>query len=110
MEFAMPFIDLKTLTEREVVPGYRAVFVHSQNMTLAFWTIQEGAALPEHSHPHEQVSTLLEGKFELTVDGETRVLDPGTAAVVPSNILHSGKALTRCRIMDAFHPTREEYR
>jgi quercetin dioxygenase-like cupin family protein len=106
----MAFIELGSLATREPVPGFRVVFVHSAHMTLAYWDVEEGATLPEHSHPHEQVANVLEGRFELTVAGETRVLDAGTVAVIPSEVPHSGRAVTRCRLLDAFHPVREDYR
>lgn len=106
----MTFIDLKDIAEREIVPGYRARFVHSKNMTLAYWDVDPGAALPEHSHPHEQIANVLEGQFELTVNGESRILEPGMAAVIPSDVPHSGKAITPCRLLDAFQPSRDDYR
>jgi quercetin dioxygenase-like cupin family protein len=106
----MTFINLEDLAEKEVVPGYRARFIHSEHMTLAYWRVEAEAALPEHAHPHEQVTTVLEGDFELNVAGERRLLKPGMAAVVPSNVKHRGKALTACRLIDAFYPVREEYR
>ena len=106
----MAFIDLSTLSEREVVPGYRAVFVHSEQMTVAYWTIAAGAALAEHSHPHEQIANLIKGEFEMVIDGERRLLKPGDVAVIPSNVRHAGKAVTDCRIIDVFHPVRQEYR
>jgi quercetin dioxygenase-like cupin family protein len=105
----MPFIDLKGLPVREIAPGYKAVFVHTPNMTLSYWEVDEGAVMPEHAHPHEQVANVLEGRFELTVGGDTRVLEPGSVAVIPSNIPHGGKALSNCRLIDAFHPVREDY-
>ena len=106
----MTFIDLDQIEAKEIVPGYRAVFVHSDTMTLAYWTIKAGADLPGHSHPHEQVANVLEGTFELTIAGETRRLGPGTVAVIPSSIVHAGTAITDCRILDVFHPVREEYK
>jgi len=106
----MPFIDARSLDEREVLPGFRAVFAHSANMTLACWTIDEGAILPAHSHPYEQISLVLDGRLEMTLDGETRMLGTGAIAVIPAGVVHSGKALTRVRAIDAFHPVREDYR
>ena len=106
----MTFLSLKDIEEKEIVPGYRAKFVHSENMTLAYWDVDPGAALPEHSHPHEQIANVLEGRFELTVDGEPRVLEPGMVAVIPGGVSHSGVALTPCRLLDVFHPAREDYK
>jgi quercetin dioxygenase-like cupin family protein len=97
------------LEEREIVPGFRAKFVHSGNMTLAYWEVDQDASLPEHSHPHEQIVNVLEGHFELTLDGEPQILEPGKVAVIPGGVSHGGKALTPCRILDAFHPEREDY-
>jgi quercetin dioxygenase-like cupin family protein len=94
---------------KEPVPGYKAVFVHSDNMTVAHWEVEEGALMPEYSHPHEQVANVVEGRFELTLAGEPRVLDQGSAAI-PPNTPHSGKAITQCRLIDVFHPVREDYR
>lgn len=106
----MPFIALNSINQVEKIPGYRVRFVHSQNMTLAYWDITAGAPLPEHSHPHEQVANILAGKFELTIAGESRLLDAGSVAIIPGGAVHSGRAITDCRILDVFYPVREEYR
>jgi len=103
---------LKTVADikaREILPGLRARFVHSDSMTFAFWDIDAGAELPEHAHHHEQVAIVQEGEFEITLDGKTEVCMPGKVLVIPSNVTHSGKALTRCKILDVFSPKREDY-
>ncbi len=105
----MPFVNLNDIDEREVFPGFVVRFVHSETMTFAYWRIRAGALLPEHSHPHEQVANMMEGEFELTIDGQTRVLQPGSIACIPSHAIHSGRALTDCEIIDVFHPVREDY-
>jgi quercetin dioxygenase-like cupin family protein len=105
----MPYVNLKDIESREIIPGYRAVFLHSENMTMAYWTIEAGAEMPVHAHPHEQVANLLEGEFELALEGEQQVLHPGMVAIIPSNTPHGGRALTDCRILDVFHPPREDY-
>lgn len=103
------FLNLESLVEHEPIPGYRGRFVHSEGMTIAYWEIEAGAPLPTHSHVHEQVANVISGEFELTVDGETRVLGPGSVAVIPGNVVHSGRAITACRLMDVFCPVREDY-
>ena len=106
----MTYISLHNIQEKEIAPGYRARFVHGDKLTLAYWDVDSGAEMPEHSHPHEQMANVLEGKFELTVDGESRILEPGQVAVILSNVPHGGKAITPCRLLDVFHPTRDDYR
>lgn len=106
----MPFIDLSQTPEKEPVDGFKVRFVHTDNMTFAYWTIKAGAALPAHHHPHEQVANVLEGQFELTIDGEAKTMKPGDVAVIPPDAPHSGRAITNCRIIDVFYPVREDYR
>jgi unsaturated pyranuronate lyase len=101
--------DWEKIQAKTIIPGFRAKFVHSANMTFALWDIDAGGKLPEHSHPHEQVVHQLEGELELTIEGVTTVLRPGTVAVIPSHAVHSGRALTACRAMDTFYPLREDY-
>ena len=106
----MPFLSQSDLKRREPMPGFVGLFAHGVTMTVVQWTIAEGAELPEHGHPHEQVSHVLEGEFELTIDGRTERLGPGTLAIVPPNVIHSGRAITKCKIVDIFHPVRDDYR
>jgi quercetin dioxygenase-like cupin family protein len=95
---------------RELFPGYRARLVHSDRMTFSYVDVDAGASFTEHDHPHEQVIHLLEGDFEVTVDGETRLMKAGDVAVVPPHARHRGTAITRCRILDAFAPARDDYK
>lgn len=106
----MYFINIASLNEKEVFPGYKGRSVHTGNVTHIYWKVEAGAAVPEHSHPHEQVAHVLSGKFELTVGGETSVLEPGTVAVIPPHVKHSGRAITYCELLDIFYPEREDYK
>jgi quercetin dioxygenase-like cupin family protein len=106
----MGFLNLSDIESIEKIPGYHVRFVHSENMTFAHWSIKAGALLPEHAHPHEQVANIIEGEFELTINGETQRLKPGAVGIIPGNTKHSGKAITDCKIIDAFYPIREDYR
>ncbi len=93
-----------------MIPGFHGRFAHSSMMTFALWEIDEGALLPVHDHPHEQVAHVLDGRFEITIDGVTEVLSAGMVGVILPHQIHSGRALTACRILDVFAPVREDYR
>jgi len=105
----MPFHSTDALTRTEEIPGFLGAFLHSDNMTVASWDVDAGSTFPEHAHPHEQISIVVEGEFELTLDGETDVLKPGRIAVIPADAPHSGRAVTDCKIIDVFSPVREDY-
>jgi quercetin dioxygenase-like cupin family protein len=103
-------IEIATLPHKEIVKGFNAKFIHTENVTLGYWDVEEGAILPMHSHFHEQITTVLEGRFELTIGEETKIYENGLVAVIPPHVVHGGRALTACKLFDIFSPVREDYR
>ncbi|MRX63272.1 cupin domain-containing protein [Maribacter luteus] len=103
-------MNLSNIPSKEIMPGYHGKLVHSENMSIAFWEVEKDAEVPEHSHMNEQIMHVIEGTFEFTLDGVTDVYIPGDLVIIAPNVPHSGKALTPCKLMDVFSPTREEYK
>ena len=81
------FIEIEQIVPKIIIKGYKAKFIHGETMTMAFWEVKAGAEMPIHNHLHEQTSQVLEGKFELSVGDERKVMEPGTVAVIPQQIL-----------------------
>lgn len=94
----------------EVLPGVKLQLVHGENLTTGYWELEVSAKLDGHSHPHEQIQSLIEGEMEFTVEGETTLLKAGDVLVIPPNAHHSAKVLRKCRIVDVWHPAREDYK
>tara|TARA_R110001583_G_scaffold141040_1_gene293139 strand:+ start:29785 stop:30096 length:312 start_codon:yes stop_codon:yes gene_type:complete len=103
-------MNLSNIPSKEIIPGYHGKLVHSEHMSIAFWEVNKDAEVPEHSHVNEQIMHVMEGNFEFTLDGKTKVYHPGDIVIIEPHKKHSGKALTPCKLMDVFSPTREEYR
>jgi len=104
------YSSLKDIESKELIKGFRVRFIHSENVTLAYWDIDEDAVLPEHSHIHEQIAIVTDGEFEFTIEGKSTICKPGGIMIIPSNAVHSGRALTNCKITDIFSPVREDYK
>lgn len=103
-------IQISDIPSKEILPGFVARFIHTETNTIGFVEIKAGGELPEHSHFHTQTTQVTEGELALTINGETVIYKPGMIAVIPSNIPHSAKALTDCKVTDVFSPVREDYK
>ncbi|MFX1512108.1 MAG: cupin domain-containing protein [Promethearchaeota archaeon] len=106
----MAFINLEDIEEKELVPGAKGKFIHTENMTFAYWSIQAGSVFPEHAHSHEQTVSIFSGTFELQIGEQTKAIVPGEVGMIPSNVKHGGTAITDCQILDVFYPVREDYK
>ncbi|OIP47006.1 MAG: cupin [Flavobacteriaceae bacterium CG2_30_31_66] len=103
-------MNIQEIPQKEIVKGYKGRFVHMETFTLAFWEVEAGAEIPIHSHVHEQTTQVIEGKFEMTLDGITKIYSPEMLVTIPSFAKHGGKAITSCKLMDVFCPVREDYK
>jgi quercetin dioxygenase-like cupin family protein len=106
----MNYLKVDESSKKEFKPGVKVKFVHSENMTFAHWTIEPGAGIPAHSHPHEQVVNVISGELDLVVDNQTKRLGPGDVVIIPPDAEHSAQSVTPSRIIDVFYPVREDYR
>jgi len=106
----MPILNYNSIPRKEIFPGIQAAFGHSDNITLGHVSLEKGAVVTEHSHPHEQWTYVLEGEFEFTMDGKVHLLKQGMAAHIPSNTPHAARALTAVKVIDCFTPCREDFK
>lgn len=105
----MPYINFNTRTSVEIWPDAIAgSMYHSEKATFGHFTIQAGADLPEHDHPHEQWTHLIEGELEFDINGEKETLLPGMSAYIPGGTPHSAHAVSECKVIDCFMPVRED--
>ena len=104
----MPHLD--NIQAQKLTEGILGKYVHGEKSTLGVVEIKMGSDMPAHSHPHEQITMVLEGELEMVIGEDRIMLTPGTIHVIPSNMVHSAIAHTDCKLIDIFSPTREEYK
>ncbi len=91
-------------------PGIqRKILGYQENLMLVKVFFDKGSVAEVHNHPHQQIGHILEGKFELEIDGKTEILTIGDSFIVPSNIMHGAVCLEKGIIIDSFSPMREDF-
>lgn len=95
----------------ELCPGIRRrTITHGAKMYQMLAHLDEGARMPEHSHPQDQIMHVVKGRVRVIVAGQTHELATGEAVYVPSNAPHCVlETLSETLIIDTFSPPRDDY-
>jgi quercetin dioxygenase-like cupin family protein len=104
-------VHRSSTTPVEMLPGVvRRTLTAGERTMLIEVTLAQGAVVPSHSHPHEQIGYLASGRLLFEVGDERRELFPGDSWLVPSDVPHRVTALEASVAIDVFSPPREDYR
>jgi quercetin dioxygenase-like cupin family protein len=93
-----------------IFPGVELRAIAGSKLMLSVVRLEPESIVRDHSHPHEQMGILLEGKLEFTIGGVTQLLGPGDMWRIPGNVSHRVRALESSVAVDVFHPVRDDYR
>lgn len=87
--------------------GVTRAVADGEQATLVSYTFEPGAAFPIHHHPEEQITLVIEGDVEFTVDGEPRRMQAGDWIVVQPGVEHGLRAGGRgARVLGVISPAR----
>ncbi len=93
-----------------IFPGVTVRTSAAERMMLSLVDLEPYTVVEEHSHPHEQVGMVVEGRAVFHVGGEAKTLGPGDMYRIPGNVRHRVVALDqRVKALDIFCPIREDY-
>ncbi|MDQ3811150.1 MAG: cupin domain-containing protein [Chloroflexota bacterium] len=97
--------------EVEAVPGvHRRVLSCGDQVMVVQFRIAQGAEVPAHSHPHEQVGHVVSGRMLFRIGDQERELGPGEGYSVPGGVVHGARGVTDTVAVDSFYPVRDDYR
>jgi len=99
----------------DVGNGMRRKVLFNNNITFVLMEItkpvNEEEKIVTHSHPHEQITFLKEGKILVKLGDMEKVIEAGGIYVIPPDVPHGVKMLSeKIVIIDVFTPTREDFR
>jgi quercetin dioxygenase-like cupin family protein len=74
-------------------------------------SFETGVTRPMHSHPHEQVGMVYNGKASLYIGDEERIVQKGDFYCIPANVPHSDTCISDepFVMLDIFYPVREDF-
>jgi quercetin dioxygenase-like cupin family protein len=105
------FINTGNLPQKQITDGVTGGVVWGEKLMLSFVKLNPNVTVQSHSHPHEQMGTVLEGKLEVTIGNESKLLKEGDIFLVPSGVEHSVKNMeNQTRVLDIFSPPREDFK
>ena len=93
MEYNSFFRSFGPEEAEEIEKGVRVQSLSLGSHRVRRMVFDPGALIPNHLHPEDVVTLLLEGKMEMTVGGETRSIRAGELFLVPANTDHKGLVL-----------------
>lgn len=94
----------------EVAPGVRRrVLAYGEELMCVENSFEGGAVGAAHSHPHTQITYVVEGRFKFTIGGETRIVAKGDTMFKRDGVVHGCKCLERGVLLDVFAPMRDDF-
>ena len=87
----------------------RKVLAYDEDLMSVEVHFEKGAVGAMHTHPHTQISYVLEGKFEATIDGEVRIISKGDTYITEPDVPHGVKCLEAGALLDVFTPMRADF-
>ncbi|MBU2326543.1 MAG: cupin domain-containing protein [Alphaproteobacteria bacterium] len=87
----------------------RIVAAYNTNLMCVEAHFETGTVAALHSHPHEQITYVISGKFEFKVGDETYYISAGDSLYKQPNIMHGATCLQAGTLLDIFTPHREDF-
>ncbi len=105
------FPTASEFSKHTIFPGVTIETCAAEHLMLSYVKLEPHSVVAEHSHPHEQVGMVLEGRARFTIGGEDKVLGKGDMYRIPGLVKHCVTALDEPVVaLDIFYPVREDYR
>ena len=107
----MTFFSVKDLPGTDMLPGVVRRAVYLEHVMMTFFDFAPGSVVPEHSHPHEQITYVVQGAMEFHLGDQTQVLRAGSGVLCPPGVPHGATVLDEPTVaLDAWYPLREDYK
>ena len=98
-EITGKIFDPKVLISYQDGAVVSRTIVFQKTGTITLFAFDAGEGLSEHTAPFDAVVQVLDGEVEITISGERSNLGQGQMIIMPANVPHALKALTKFKMM-----------
>ena len=91
--------SLKCLVDYSPDAVVSRVIQENEGGNITIFAFAEGQGLSEHSAPYDAVVQILDGTAEVTIDGVPHDLAKGRIIIMPANVPHALRAVTRFKMI-----------
>ncbi len=103
-------MNWNSITVETVGEGIRRQIVTGERLMMCCLQMAPHTVTPVHSHPHEQITIIEQGRVRFHVDGTDRIVSAGEILHFPSNVRHGATMLEEPVVLiDIFTPIREDF-
>ena len=104
------WVFYKDIEGETVAPGVvRKVLAFCDNLMSVENEFEEGAVGAMHSHPHTQITYVVEGRFRFTIGDEIREVSKGDTLCKQNGVKHGCVCLEKGVLLDIFTPIRKDF-
>ena len=105
-----PFVVSSEMEWETVDTGVeRKMLGYDNEVMMVCVRFEKGAVGTLHHHVHRQVSYVESGRFEVTIDGNKKILEQGDCFFVAPDLVHGVIALEKGTLVDIFTPARKDF-
>lgn len=102
--------DWEKIPVENIAEGIDRQMVVGQSLMICRLRFDPFVATPAHSHPHEQMTLVLQGKAKFIIGDEEIIVSAGDVLQFPSNQWHGATMLDEeVVLLDIFSPIREDF-
>jgi quercetin dioxygenase-like cupin family protein len=102
--------DWSRIPIEQTAQGIERQMVIGQNVMMCRFRFAPFVVTAEHSHQHEQMTLVMQGKVKFIISGEEKIVSAGDVLYFPPNNRHGATMLDKEVILiDIFSPIREDF-